>query len=214
MATSQTHPSSVAEAGQGERHGLYEDALAILLGTLFVAFGIIVYAKAVLLAGSTAGLALLLQYVTGIPFWIIFSAVNLPFYALAFIRLGWQFALRTFIAVSLVSLFASLMTNWVSFSELDPLFAAVIGGCLSGSGLLVLFRHRTGLGGINILAIYLQEKFGLRAGYFQLAVDLSILGAAFFVLPPGNLALSVLGAVIVNMILAINHRPGRYAGLT
>lgn len=197
-----------------ERHRLYEDVLAILLGTLFVSFGMVIYTKAVLLAGSTAGLALLLQYITGTQFWIIFSLVNLPFYVLAVKRLGWLFALRTFAAVSLVSLFSRLMTDWASFAYLDPVFAAIIGGCLAGCGLLVLFRHRTGLGGINILAIYLQEKFGIRAGYFQLAVDLSILFAAFFVVSPQNLVLSVLSAVIVNMILAINHRPGRYAGLT
>ncbi|OJF90612.1 hypothetical protein AX760_07975 [Pararhizobium antarcticum] len=198
----------------GERHRLYEDVLAILLGTLFVSFGMVIYTKAVLLAGSTAGLALLLQYITGVHFWIIFSLVNLPFYVLAVKRLGWSFALRTFAAVSLVSLFSRLMTGWASFATLDPVFAAVMGGCLAGCGLLVLFRHRTGLGGINILAIFLQEKFGIRAGYFQLAVDLSILAAAFFVIAPQNLVLSVLSAVIVNMILAINHRPGRYAGLT
>jgi uncharacterized membrane-anchored protein YitT (DUF2179 family) len=89
-----------------------------------------------------------------------------------------------------------------------------MGGALSGTGLLILFRHRTGLGGINVLAIYLQDRFGLRAGYFQLAVDLAILAAAFFVIPLDRLALSLLGAVVVNMTLAINHRPGRYLGVT
>lgn len=58
--------------------------------------------------------------------------------------------------------------------------------------MLMLFRHRTGLGGINILAIFLQDNFGLRAGYFQLAVDLAILSVAFIVLAPDCLLLSVL----------------------
>ena len=90
----------------------------------------------------------------------------------------------------------------------------MIGGGLTGTGLLMLFRHRTGLGGVTILAIYLQEDFGVRAGYFQLAVDLAILAAAFFVLSPDRLLLSVVGAAIVNLILAINHKPGRYLGVT
>lgn len=197
-----------------ERHRLYEDALAILTGTLVVSLGVVIYSKAVLLAGSTAGLALLLQYATGAGFWLVFSLVNLPFYVLAVRRLGWPFALRTFLAVSLVSLFSRLTGQWVEFARIDPVYAAVVGGGLMGMGLLVLFRHRTGLGGINILAIYLQEKWGIRAGYFQLAVDLAILAAAFFVLPPANLVLSVVGAAVVNMILAINHKPGRYVGVT
>ncbi len=205
---------SVETASQAERHSAYEDLIAIVIGTLFVALGVVIYTKAVLLAGSTAGLALLLQYASGIGFWWLFFAVNLPFYILAIKKLGWAFTLRTFAAVTLVSIFSRLTSELVSFSHLDPLYAAVMGGALSGTGLLILFRHRTGLGGINVLAIYLQDRFGLRAGYFQMAVDLAILAAAYFVIPLDRLALSVLGAVVVNMTLAINHRPGRYLGVT
>jgi uncharacterized membrane-anchored protein YitT (DUF2179 family) len=202
------------EIATPERHSAYEDAIAIVVGTLFMALGVVIYTKAVLLAGSIAGLALLLQYASGIGFWWLFFAINLPFYILAVKKLGWAFTLRTFAAVTLVSIFTRLTSELVSFAHLDPLYAAVIGGALSGAGLLILFRHRTGLGGINVLAIYLQDRFGIRAGYFQLTVDLAILAAAFFVIPLDRLALSVLGAVIVNMTLAINHRPGRYLGVT
>ena len=205
---------SIETDSQAERHSAYEDLIAIVIGTLFVALGVAIYTKAVLLAGSTAGLALLLQYASGIGFWWLFFAVNLPFYILAVKKLGWAFTLRTFAAVTLVSIFSRLTSQFISFSYLDPLYAAVMGGALSGTGLLILFRHRTGLGGINVLAIYLQDRFGLRAGYFQMAVDLAILTAAYFVIPLDRLALSVLGAVVVNMTLAINHRPGRYLGVT
>jgi uncharacterized membrane-anchored protein YitT (DUF2179 family) len=197
-----------------ERHSVYEDVIAILIGTMFVALGVVIYTKAVLLTGSTSGLALLLQYATGIGFWWLFFLINLPFYVLAVKKLGWAFTLRTFAAVTLVSIFTRLTSDLVSFAHLDPLYAAVMGGALAGTGLLILFRHRTGLGGINVLAIYLQDRFGLRAGYFQLAVDLAILAAAWFVIPADRLALSLIGAVIVNMTLAINHRPGRYLGVT
>lgn len=202
------------EGDQGEPHQLYEDALAMTLGTLFLALGMLIYSKAMLLVGGMAGMALLLQYVTGTGFWLVFFIINLPFYLLALTRMGWRFTLRTFVAVLLVSLFSRLTMSWVDFSHLDPVYATVIGGSLSGTGLLMLFRHRTGLGGVNILAIFLQETWGIRAGYFQLAIDLAILAAACFVLEASHLALSVLGATIVNMILAINHKPGRYRGVS
>lgn len=196
------------------RHMLYEDVLAMLLGTLFVALGVVIYTKAVLLVGGIAGVALLLQYATGASFWMVFFIINVPFYMLALKRMGWQFTIRTFSAVSLVSVFSHLTASWVDFSVLDPLYAAVMGGALSGMGLLVLFRHHTGLGAVNILAIYLQERWGVRAGYFQLAVDLGILVTAFFFLAPDHLLLSVVGATVLNLILAINHKPGRYLGFT
>ncbi|MFN3718592.1 MAG: YitT family protein [Rhizobium rhizophilum] len=205
--------TTVTQAG-AERHRLYEDVLAMISGTMFVSLGTLIYTETMLTVGSSAGLALLLSYVSGWGFGLIFFIVNLPFYILAVKRMGWPFTLRTFTAVALVSILSKLNSNWIDFSHLDPLYATVIGGGLIGTGLLMLFRHRTGLGGINILAMYLQEKTGLRAGYFQLGVDLAILTAAFFVLPADRLALSVLGAAIANLILAINHKPGRYMGLS
>ncbi|MBA4796026.1 uncharacterized membrane-anchored protein YitT (DUF2179 family) [Rhizobium rosettiformans] len=205
--------TTVNQAG-AERHRLYEDVLAMISGTMFVSLGTLIYTETMLTVGSSAGLALLLSYVSGWGFGIIFFIVNLPFYILAVKRMGWAFTLRTFTAVALVSVLSKLNSQWIDFSHLDPLYATIIGGGLIGTGLLMLFRHRTGLGGINILAMYLQEKTGLRAGYFQLGVDLTILAIAFFVLPADRLALSVLGAAIANLILAINHKPGRYMGLS
>jgi uncharacterized membrane-anchored protein YitT (DUF2179 family) len=205
--------TNVNQAG-AERHRLYEDVLAMISGTMFVSLGTLIYTKTMLTVGSSAGLALLLSYVSGWGFGVIFFIVNLPFYILAVKRMGWAFTLRTFTAVAMVSVLSKLNSQWLDFSHLDPFYATVMGGGLIGTGLLMLFRHRTGLGGINILAMYLQEKTGLRAGYFQLGVDLAILAAAFFVLPADRLALSVLGAAIANLILAINHKPGRYMGLS
>ncbi|MFN7090513.1 YitT family protein [Allorhizobium sp. NPDC080224] len=205
--------TTVNRAG-AERHRLYEDVLAMISGTMFVSLGTLIYTETMLTVGSSAGLALLLSYVSGWGFGVIFFIVNLPFYILAVKRMGWAFTLRTFTAVALVSILSKLNGQWIDFSHLDPLYATVIGGGLIGTGLLMLFRHRTGLGGINILAMYLQDKTGLRAGYFQLGVDLTILAIAFFVLPADRLALSVLGAAIANLILAINHKPGRYMGLS
>lgn len=206
--------TTAANQAGAERHRLYEDVLAMISGTMFVSLGTLIYTETMLTVGSSAGLALLLSYVSGWGFGVIFFIVNLPFYILAVKRMGWAFTLRTFTAVALVSILSKLNGQWIDFSYLNPLYATVIGGGLIGTGLLMLFRHRTGLGGINILAMYLQEKTGLRAGYFQLGVDLAILAAAFFVLPADRLALSVLGAAIANLILAINHKPGRYMGLS
>jgi len=194
------------------RHPVWEDVIAILTGALLVSLGVVFYARATLLVGGSSGMALLAQYATGWSFPAAFSLVNLPFYALAVARMGWAFTLRTFAAVSLVSLLVRLVGGWVSIASVDPLYASVMGGVLIGTGMLVLFRHRTGLGGVNILAIWLQEKAGLRAGWVQLGIDFALLAGALLVIPADRAALSALGAAIVNLTLAINHRPGRYQG--
>ena len=196
------------------RHPLWEDALAMVFGTAMVALGIAFYSHAGLLTGGTVGLAFLLKYLAGWPFGLVFFLLNVPFYALALWRMGWQFTLRTACAVGLVSLLAELTPQWVVFAALNPLYAAVFGGFAMGLGLLMLFRHRASLGGVNILALYLQERFGLRAGAVQMGVDATIVLASIFIVTPDKVALSVLGAVALNMVLAINHRAGRYMGVS
>lgn len=196
------------------RHPLWEDALAMLLGTAMVALGIAFYSHAGLLTGGTVGLAFLLKYVAGWPFGLVFFTLNIPFYLLAIWRMGWGFTLRTVIAVGLVSLLAELTPQWIRFAELNLYYAALFGGFAMGVGLLMLFRHKASLGGVNILALFLQERFGLRAGAFQMGVDALIVLAAVFVVPADKVALSVLGAVALNLVLAINHRRDRYMGVS
>lgn len=195
-------------------HRWYEDMLAILTGTLCVAFGVLLYAQARILVGGTTGLALLVHYASGWSFGMLYWLLNLPFYGLGWRKMGLAFVIRTAAAVSLVSLFTTFLPRWVTLSAVEPLFAALFGGVLMGLGLLVLFRHRTGLGGVNILALYLQEHYGWRAGYVQLGLDLAILAGGIWVLPREALVFSVIGAVVVNLGLAINHRPGRYLGMS
>ena len=211
MNTASATPSA---ARTETRHRPYEDVLALVTGAVLVALGLTLYAKATLLTGSTAGVALLLQYATGIGFGWLFFAINLPFYALALVRMGVAFTLRTFCAVLLVSVLTTYSGSWIDIGYLHPFYAALVGGALIGIGILILFRHRASLGGVNILVLYLQDRFGLRAGYVQLGIDAAILAAGLLVVPADRVALSLVGAVAINLVLALNHRPGRYVGVS
>ena len=192
------------------RHKPHEDIQALLTGTLFVALGVVMFRHTGLITGGTAGLAFLLHYATGWNFSLVFFAINLPFYGLAFQRMGWVFTLKTFAAVALLAVFAQWVPQGITFAALSTGFAAVTGGLLMGAGMLMLFRHRASLGGFNVLVLYLQERFGWRAGHLQMALYSAIVLAAFSVRAPPQISWSVLGAVVLNMTLAINHRPGRY----
>jgi uncharacterized membrane-anchored protein YitT (DUF2179 family) len=192
------------------QHSLIEDILAIFIGTLFVSFGLAMFKQMGLLTGSTAGLAFLIYYLTALPFGAVFFVINLPFYYLAFKRMGWRFTVKTFCAVALVSAMAELHTRFIHFSLADPFYTAVFGGLLMGVGFIVLFRHQASLGGVNILALYVQDRYGIRAGKLQMAIDVTILLASFFVVDAKALAASVLGAVALNLVIWMNHRRDRY----
>jgi uncharacterized membrane-anchored protein YitT (DUF2179 family) len=192
------------------RHSLFDDAQALFTGTLFVALGLAFFRHAGLVTGGTAGMALTVHYAVGVPFGAAFFVINLPFYALAWKRMGRRFALKTMTAVALLALLSEALPALFTLHSLNSAFAALAGGLLMGAGMLILFRHRASLGGLNVLVLWLQEKRGWRAGKTQLALDLAILASAAPWLSAWQLALSVLGAAALNFALAVNHRPGRY----
>lgn len=193
-------------------HTPFEDGQAIFAGTLFVSLALILFGQVGMITGGTAGVAFVLHYLTGISFGKLFFVINLPFYGLAWRLMGREFTLKTFAAVSLLT----LMTEWspalFAIERLHPAYAAVLGGLLLGAGCLFLARHRASLGGATVISFWLQQARGLRAGKVQMAIDIAVLLLAATVLPLERALYSMLGALVMSLFLAINHRPGRYAG--
>lgn len=201
---------SAPGGAEPQRHTLFEDAQALLIGTLFVGIGLAMFRQLGLMTGGTVGLAFLAHYSSGLPFGPLLFVINLPFYWLAWQRLGPQFTVKTLAAVTLLSGLSELMPQWLGFATLNPLFAALAGGALIGTGFIILFRHRASLGGLNTVVLWLQERHGWRAGIVQLCIDACILLASWPFTDARRLGLSVLGAAAMNFALAVNHKPGRY----
>lgn len=195
------------------RHTLLEDMQALLSGTLLVSLGVALVGKAGLITGGVVGLAFLMHYATGISFGILFFLINLPFYWLALKKLGRAFVLKTFTAVALLSVLTEIIPGVLEIEWVNPVYAAVTGGLLMGVGLLILFRHRASLGGLNVLVLYLQERYGWRAGIVQLVFDVAILLASVPMISAVSVGISLIGAVVLNLTLAVNHRPGRYMAI-
>jgi len=194
-------------------HSWAEDVLAMIIGTLLVSFGLAMFKATGLLTGSTVGLAFLIHYATQWSFGGLFFLINIPFYYLAVKRMGWPFTAKTCVAVGLVSMFTEAHANLAFMAAGNPYYVAVMGGSMMGVGLLVLFRHQTSLGGINILALYLQDSRGWRAGHLQMAFDVCIVLMSLLIVPTQATLASILGVVTMNLIIALNHRPGRYVCL-
>lgn len=201
-----------ASLGPALRHGRFEDAQALFTGSLFVSITLGLFAQAGLLTGSTAGLAFLLHYATGLPFGAIFFVINLPFYWFAWTRMGPEFTVKTFISVAMLALLVDIGPRFIHIDYLNPLYAAIAGGLLMGTGCLFLARHRSSLGGATIVSLYLQDRYGIRAGKVQMVIDCTVVLLALWVVPFERVAYSVLAAVVMSVFLWISHRPGRYAG--
>ncbi|WP_234996497.1 YitT family protein [Demequina sp. NBRC 110054] len=195
-----------------KKHALWEDALALVVGAFMMSWGIYLLKAIAGVSGGLAGVAFLTTYLTGWGFGVVYFVINLPFYYLAVKRLGWTFTIKTLIAVALVSIGSSLHPHFIEIGDLSPMYAAIFAGLSIGMGMLVLFRHGASAGGFGILAAYAQERFNIRAGYVQGALDLLVVLASLALVDWWILLCSIVGAVLLNFVIAINHRPGRYFG--
>ncbi len=191
-------------------HSKIEDALAMIIGTFMIGFALLLMQSSHTLTGGTAGLALLVHYVTDIRFGVLFFLFNLPFYYLAYKQLGMAMVIKTFIAVGLLSLMTELHPMFIDIGEVQPLYGTILANVFFGVGFLILFRHRASLGGFNLFALFMQERYNIPAGKVQMAMDVSVLIASFAFVNWQLLLISILGAIILNMIITANHRPDRY----
>ena len=116
------------------RHSRFDDAQGIAFGAFMCAFAVLILTGAGLVTGQTAGAAVLISYVTGWDFGQVFFAINLPFYALAWFRLGAAFTIKTFIAVALISGLSLVIDDLVTVDPAHPAVAAVLFGMISGGG--------------------------------------------------------------------------------
>lgn len=204
--------STQTEPHRRLQHTFLEDVMAFMLGTSMCALGILFLTHLGLVTGQTAGLGVLVAYVTGWPFGWIFFALNLPFYMLAWIRMGPRFTIKSFIAVAMVSALSELFPRLITLGEVNAPLGAALAGAMIGLGLVALFRHGASLGGIGVLALYLQDRIGFQAGWTQLIFDAALFAMAFLVLDPVLVLWSLAGAVVTNLIIAVNHRKDRYVG--
>lgn len=192
------------------RHTLIDDMQGVVSGTVLASLSVMFLHGAGLFTGQIAGLSLVISYLSGWSFGVVFFMLNLPFYWLAVKRMGVRFTVRTVISVALLSGMTEIWPHAMSLANLHPAAAAIMAGVTAGAGLLALFRHGASLGGVGIVALYLQDKTGFRAGKTQILFDCCVFIFAMFVLPLDRVLWSLLGAMVVNFVIAMNHRRDWY----
>lgn len=192
------------------RHSTLDDIQGLGLGVFLCGVGMHVLTHVGLITGQTAGIAVIISYLSGWSFGTVFFLVNLPFYVLAYKRLGLEFTLKSLASVTALSLITDLLPLGFTIDHLHPGLGAVIFGATVGLGLLAMFRHNGSLGGLGVVALLVQDRYGFKAGYVQLMSDAVIFSVAAFLFPLSIVGWSLLGAVVLNLIITFNHRRDRY----
>lgn len=108
--------------------------------------------------GGVTGISLLLHEIYHLNFSAVFLFVNLIFCLLAYKYVSKLFAIRTFIAVSILCL--GIQFIHIEAVTSDKLLIAIFGGSLMGLAMGLVIRGGAALDGFEILAVFTTRKIG------------------------------------------------------
>jgi len=135
-----------------------------------------------LLSAGVTGIALIFHYLfpklnVGLAYFLL----NIPLMLLGFFSISRRFLLYTLYGMGFFSLAAAFIRPPTAVIE-DPILAALFAGIICGAGVGIILRSIGSTGGIDILAIHANQKFGFRPGSVSFVFNSMVLmvGAYFF----------------------------------
>jgi len=183
--------------------------ISILIGSFLAAIGVNIFLLPYsLLDGGSIGIGLILHYLTGIQVGLIVILISIPIFIFA-----WHYN-RSFFYNSLHGmLFFSFMIDvlypWHSISSnlnLDPLTSAVIGGILVGSGIGLMLRFKTSVGGTDLIGLLFANHANLNPGIVIFIMDFFIVITGSLIVPNGSLLLSCITVITVGITTSLISR--------
>ncbi len=156
----------------------------VIIGSLFLALGVVgFFIPNQILTGGTAGLSLLLHYITPFTVGSLMVAVNLPLLIIGGKYLGKMFAIRTVITILLISLFIDFFAELVELNAfiLDTILASIFGGIFIGIGLALVIKGNSSAGGSTIVARIISSKTEIKPGQVILIIDSLIIASSLFI---------------------------------
>ncbi|DAB31681.1 MAG TPA: membrane protein, partial [Sulfurospirillum sp. UBA11407] len=152
----------------------FKNYLFILAGSVLLSLGVVWFLTPnQLLTGGTAGLSLLLHYVTPLTIGTIMIAINIPLLIVGVKYLGKMFAIRTVITLLLISVLIDTFMEvlHVKAFVLDTILASLFGGIFIGIGLALVIKGNSSAGGSTIIAKIVASKMEMKAGQVLLIID-------------------------------------------
>lgn len=158
-----------------------------------------------LLSGGVTGVSLLLKELLGLPVGLCVMALNTPIFLWGFRDLGRRFAIYSGLAVTLFWLGADLIPLGPATD--DPLLGAVFGGILGGMGSAIALKAGGSLGGLDILGVVFNRRFGVGVGEASLALNGTLVVASGFLHNPEIAMYTLAGIFAGSKTIDALHAP-------
>lgn len=188
----------------------WKDYATITFGLILYAVGLIGFIKPVgIVTGGLTGIALIVEYSTGIPLQITYFGVNCVLLVVALKILGLKFLIKTIFGVitltGLLTLAQALITE--PFIENEPLLSGVIGGMICGAGIGLVFNANGSTGGTDIIVATINKYKNIAFGRGMLLCDFVIISSSYFLMKDYQIIVSgliVMGVMTYTIDMVIN----------
>lgn len=172
----------------------WQDMLGIALGAFIQAVAIVlVLVPAHLLTGGVTGIAIILEYLTGVKVWLWVIALNIPIFIAGYRFVSRRFAFYSLLGTLTLTFFLGILQNvHINLGINNLLLSAILGGVISGAGMGITLRSKGSTGGIDIVAVIISRYWGYEFGTVSFSVNLGILAVMLFI---SNVELALFTAI-------------------
>jgi len=182
--------------------------LIITLGSIFYSAGIALFLDPCNLApGGTTGIAIILNFVTGMKTGTLVLLINIPILVFGWWKFGTKFILSTVyvtvLSSQLINIFNhQIVMNFGLISQ-DKLLCGAIGGAMMAVGMAAIFRRGATTGGTDIIVRALRQRYPhIKSGKIFIISDAMIITAAAIVFKDVEVALyAAITVFISNTVL-------------
>ncbi len=106
---------------------------------------------------------------------LIYFALNIPVYLLAFRSISSHFGLKSLLCTVSTTIFLSVLVPPAEPILYDVLAATILGGIFCGAGIGIMLYDGGSSGGTDILGVYLLKKFpGISVGKINMTFNISV----------------------------------------
>lgn len=164
---------------------LRKEVQSYFILTIGLAIGTIGWAGFIIpseiVGGGVIGIATVLHFLTGLDIGIMSFGMNALLILMAMKVIGSSFGVKTIYAISVFSLFLSLISHYVDGPLVsERIMATLTGSILAGTGSGIVFLNGGSTGGSDIIALMINKYRNITLGRLLLYIDAIVIGSSFF----------------------------------
>lgn len=155
---------------------ILKDGLFIIVGCFIMAASTSLFLLPnQLSSGGFTGIATITYYLFNIPVGIFILTLNIPFFIIAFIKVGKGVAIKGIIGTAILSAFIDFLDNFNPLTD-DRFLACIYGGILSGIGTAIVLKANASTGGTDLITYIIKAfKPHYRTSSLIVIIDIAII---------------------------------------